>query len=395
MADRPDRDPVPRQAREPGGPAGNRPAAAAVPAPPVRRPLAYWRDVLLIVTLAGSVLYAGSGFLIPLTLAMLVFVLISAVSDRMTRITIRGHGAPPWLGYLVGSVVVFFGMFAVVYVLGSQATQFGRALSSYETQLDGAMARISGLIGADLAAFIRINLIQIDLSRLAVSAFGGARSFLNTVLLICLYVAFMIAERAMLAQKLQLITHDETLRHEIATITRAVSVSLQRYVGVKVFISAATALISYAVFRLLELEFAETWAVLTFALNFIPSIGSILAVILPSLVALLQFDSVTPFLIVAFGCGSIQFLIGNFLDPALTGKTLNISSLAVILALTFWSAIWGIIGAFLSVPLTVCLLIVFAQVPATRPIAVLFSKDGRIGPTQEHGQAAGGNKGEG
>lgn len=352
----------------------------ALAAPPLTRRsrLAYWRDVLLIATLSIGGLHAGAGFLIPLTLALLVFVLVTAVSDRVTILRPGGVALPPWLGYLIGASAVLSGLFAVMFVLGNQATQFARALPQYETQLDSALTRIAGLLGTDLVDFIRVNFIEIDMSRLAVSALGEARSFLSTFLLICLYVGFMIAERPMLSGKIAMATRDDRLRRDIDAITAAISISLQRYVGVKTFVSTLTSLISYAVFHALGLEFAETWAVLTFALNFIPSIGSVLAVILPALVALLQFDTLVPFLIIVLGCGGLQFLIGNFLDPALTGRSLNISTLMVILALTFWTAVWGILGAFLSVPLTVCLLIIFSQIPATRPLAILASKDGHL-----------------
>jgi len=139
-----------------------------------------------------------------------------------------------------------------------------------------------------------------------------------------------------------------------------------------------TASLSYVVFRYLGLEFAETWAVLTFAFNFIPSIGSVVAVLFPAAVSLVQFETITPFLIILFGCGSTQFAIGNFLDPALLGRSLNLSTLTVILALTFWASVWGITGAFLSIPLTVCLLIIFSHVPITRPLAILMSQEGTL-----------------
>lgn len=346
--------------------------------PAQKSALAVWRDTLLIMTLLISGLYAGSGFLIPLAMAALIFVLITALSDRITRLTIDGRHLPRWMGYLFATSAVFLGLFAVTYILGNQATQFARALPGYEAQMDAALARIAGLIGDDLVAFIRINVIQIDMSRIAVSALGGAGSFLSTFFLICLYVVFMIAERSVFATKIKFAARDQTVRQEIQTTADAISQSLQRYVGVKSFISAATALFSYAVFRFLGLEFAETWGVLTFALNFIPSIGSVLAVVLPALVALIQFETLTAFLIITIGCGGVQFLIGNVIDPALMGRSLNLSTFMVILALTFWSAIWGLMGAFLSVPLTVCLLIVFAQIPAMRPFAILMSKDGRL-----------------
>lgn len=346
-----------------------------------RKPLlALWRDILLIATLVISGLYAGSGFLMPLALAALIFVLITALSNRITALHVGGWHPPRWLGYLLSSVAAFLGLFAVSSILGNQATQFARALPHYEAQMDTALTRIAGLLGEDIVRFLRTNFIQIDMSKLAVTAIGGAGTFLSTFFLICLYVIFMIAESAVFDLKIDRAIHDPKLRHEIRSITTAITKSLQRYVGVKSFVSGLTAVISYAIFRFLGLEFAETWAVLTFALNFIPNFGSVLAVILPALVALLQFDSISPFLVIIFGGGAVQFLIGNLLDPALTGRSLNISTFMVIIALTFWAAIWGIIGAFMSVPLTVCLLIVFSQIPATRPLAMMMSKDGRLSP---------------
>lgn len=337
-----------------------------------------WRDILLIATLIISGLYAGAGFLMPLTLAALIFVLITALSDRIAGSQIGNWHPPQWLSYLVGTAAAFLGLFAVTYVLANQASQFARALPHYEAQMDTALTRIAGMLGEDIVAFIRTNIIQIDMSRVAVTAIGSAGSFLSSFFLICLYVVFMIGERAVFGIKIERAAQDPVLRADIRTISDGISKSLQRYVSVKSFVSVLTAVFSYAVFRLLGLEFAETWAVLTFALNFIPSIGSVLAVILPALVALIQFETIGPFLVIGLGCGIVQFLIGNILDPALTGRSLNLSTFMVILALTFWSAIWGLLGAFMSVPLTVCILIVFAQIPAMRPLAILMSKDGHL-----------------
>lgn len=346
--------------------------------PTVTSSLASWRDVLLIGTMAVLALYAGSRFLIPLALAILVFVLITALSDRISAISIKGISTPVWLSNLLSVVAVLLGLFSIMFILANQATQFTRALPVYEAQLDAALGRVTDLIGHQIANSLRDNVVNIDISRLALSALGGARSFLTTFFLICLYVAFMMAERTAITQKILLAATSKRFGHELGHLVSAISNSLQRYLGVKTLISAMTGLFSYAVFRLLGLEFAETWGVLTFALNFIPSIGSVVAVIFPALVALVQFESLTPFFVIVFGCGMVQFMIGNLLDPALTGRSLNLSTLVVILALMFWSTIWGIIGAFLSVPLTVCLLIIFSHIPATRPVAIMMSKDGTL-----------------
>lgn len=244
--------------------------------------------------------------------------------------------------------------------------------------MDAALLRLGKFIDYSIETSVRENIINIDMSRLAFTAFGGARSFLSTFFLICLYVIFMMAERQAISRKILLAAPTESFGRDLGETLTAISGSLQKYLGVKTFISALTGLFSYVVFRYLGLEFAETWGVLTFALNFIPAIGSVVAVIFPALVSLVQFDSITPFLIIVFGCGTVQFMVGNFLDPALMGRSLNLSALMVILAFMFWTAIWGILGGFLSVPLTVCLLIIFSQIPVTRPIAILMSTDGTL-----------------
>ncbi|WP_170514300.1 AI-2E family transporter [Ruegeria atlantica] len=351
---------------------------------PTKLKLSVVRDVSIVATLLVLGLYAGSAFLIPLTMALLVNVLIIALSDRIIALT----RMPVWLANLAGVTVVLAGLFVIMYILGSQATQFARTIGTYENQFDETVNRVTGWVGNDVTTFIRDNLINIDMSYIARVLLGSATSLLNQFFLISLYVAFLMAERLAFRKKIQLAAGDPKTGIEFAAILDAISFSLQRYVGVKTLISLITASISYSVFKILGLEFAETWAVLTFALNFIPSIGSIIAVIFPSLIALVQFESIGPFLMIILGCGTLQFLIGNFLDPALLGRSLNMSTFLVILALMFWTTIWGLIGAFLSVPLTVCILIVFSHIPALRPIAILMSLDGRLGEDIRHGVAS-------
>ncbi|RLK10672.1 putative PurR-regulated permease PerM [Ruegeria conchae] len=340
-----------------------------------RLQLGVLRDVVIVATLVVLGLYAGANFLVPLTMALLINVLILALSDRVIAVT----RVPIWIANLAGVTVVLAGLFMIMYILGSQATQFARSINTYESQFDGAVHRITGLVGNDVTTFIRDNLVSIDMSYVARLLLGSATSLLNQFFLISLYVAFLMAERLAFRKKIQIAAGNPQLGADLASVLDAISYSLQRYVGVKTLISLITALISYSIFKALGLEYAETWAVLTFALNFIPSIGSIIAVIFPSMIALVQFETIGPFLVIVLGCGTLQFVIGNFLDPAMLGRSLNMSTFLVILALTFWTTVWGLIGAFLSVPLTVCILIIFSHIPALRPVAVLMSLDGQLG----------------
>ena len=130
--------------------------------------------------------------------------------------------------------------------------------------------------------------------------------------------------------------------------------------------------------RFVGLDFAEFWALLVFILNFIPTIGSIVATALPGLLGLVQFESWKPVLILLIGITAIQQSLGNFIEPNLMGITLNLSPLVVVMSLLLWGMLWGIVGMFLCVPITVILVIILGNFPSTQWVAVLLSKDGRI-----------------
>ncbi len=340
--------------------------------------LEFWRDLLLVLTLLVVGLVYGSGFLVPLTFAALVFILLTAVIDRIAGIHLGGWAVPRWLAHIAGILLVLLGIVLVGLILSSQADAVRAAIPRYTARFEGLLAWIVSLVGEENAQEALEALRGADLSGWALGALGSAGGLLSGFLLVLLYVPFLMVERKPLSRKFAIAAPDPETGAEIRRLAHSISLGVQRYIGVKTFVSVLTGLFSYAVMKPMGLDFAETWAVLAFALNFIPSIGSVLGVVCPALVALVQFDTITPFLVIVVGCGTVQFSIGNILEPAITGRSLNLSTFLVILALTFWTAIWGVAGALLSVPITVCLLIVFSHVPRLRWLAVLMSGDGNL-----------------
>jgi predicted PurR-regulated permease PerM len=340
--------------------------------------LGFWRDLLIVLTLSVVGLVFGAGFLVPLTFAVLVFVLLTTVIERIAQQSIFGRQVPRWLAHLLGILLIFSGVGIIALILAGQTDEVVAAVPRYSDRFEDVFAGLVALVGQGNADALREAVGRTDISGWAVGAVGTAGGFLSGLFLVMLYVPFLMAERGPMLKKVAIAAPDEQTGRELRHLAASIALGLQRYVGVKTFVSVLTGLFSYAVMKPLGLDFAETWAVLAFALNFIPSIGSILGVVLPALVALLQFDTLTPFLIIVLGCGTVQFSIGNILEPALTGRTLNISSFLVILSLTFWTAVWGVAGALLSVPITVCMLIVVSHVPSLRWLAVLMSGDGSL-----------------
>ncbi len=151
---------------------------------------------------------------------------------------------------------------------------------------------------------------------------------------------------------------------------------IRRYVGIKLAFSALTGLLVWAILTLIGLELAGVFGILAFLLNFIPSVGSIIATLLPVPIAVVQFQS-TPWLIVLVIAvpGALQNILGNIVEPKLQGEGLNLHPVAVILALSFWGLIWGIVGMFLAAPITAALRIVLMQYDTLKPVGKLLAGD--------------------
>ena len=153
----------------------------------------------------------------------------------------------------------------------------------------------------------------------------------------------------------------------------ATAIKLRRYMLVRTAASMLTGVLTYGVAVSANLELAAAWGVIAFALNYIPFIGSAIATVLPALFALIQFQSWRMAVIVLVGLGAVQFLTGNYLEPRLSGRFVDISPYAVLFAVFFWSFLWGIPGAFLGVPMTIAIVTACDHVPSTRWLAVLMS----------------------
>ena len=163
--------------------------------------------------------------------------------------------------------------------------------------------------------------------------------------LITVFLFFLFLEQRYLPAKLAALLPDPARRERIYELFDLIDRDVRTYIGIKTTASLATALASYAVMQFVGLDFAGFWALLIFLLNFIPNIGSIIATALPALLALVQYEGLTPFVIIAVGIGAIQMIIGQIIEPIFAGRSLNVTPLAIIFSLVIWGMLWGIVGA--------------------------------------------------
>ena len=339
------------------------------------------RSVGISVIAIGAVvagLVLGRSFLIPLAIAVLLWNLLEALIDGFARIGVGRVRLPRWFAGLLSIAAVCLVLYFVANILFAQGGAIANAWPRYEERLTSIAADLAQWLGPEYSAKVREVLGKIDVTRQAAGVFLTAQSLILNAIVVVLYVGFLLAERKHIGEKIAAMFPDGAQARETDRMLSAISDGIRRYVLIKSLISILTGALSYVVLRGVGVDFAETWALLIFVLNYIPNVGSVVGVIFPTLLALVQFDTLVPFFTIAIGLTAIQLIIGNIVDPMLTGRSLNMSSFAIILLLAFWGTIWGIVGMFLSVPIMMLIMIICANVPSWRWVAILLSKDGRI-----------------
>jgi predicted PurR-regulated permease PerM len=204
-------------------------------------------------------------------------------------------------------------------------------------------------------------------------------NFLGQWALVMLYLAFLFLEQRSFGDKLLALAGGRDREKLVRSIIAKIDRDIRAYLGIKTLTSLATSLLCYLIFSAVGLDFASFWAFMVFLLNYIPTIGSIIATALPSLLALVQFGTPGPVLAVVLGVTAVQQVIGSLIEPRLMGDQLNLSPLVILLSLGLWGRLWGISGMFLCVPITAIAMIIFSHFPRTRPLALALSRNGRLG----------------
>ncbi len=148
---------------------------------------------------------------------------------------------------------------------------------------------------------------------------------------------------------------------------------VKKYIFAKFLTSSATGILVGIIYWSLGLDLALIFGTLTFLLNFIPTIGSIVAVLLPLPVAFLQFDMPSMIILVIVLPAFVHVIIGNIIEPKMFGQAFDLHPVTIIVALISWGMLWGITGMLLAAPLTAIMRISFDQFDTTRPIALLLS----------------------
>lgn len=333
-----------------------------------------------IVTIAGviALLVIGKSLLVPFAIALIIWYVIDAIALKIQQLAI--HGIQPFqhvslfLALLV-VILLFSGMIAMI---GDTVEQVKIAAPEYQDNVSKILERFASVTGVEVTPAIQHWARDLNIGGVIGDFAAAIMALAGNAGLVAIYVAFLLLEERYFGIKLRIMFSDDERRRKVNQMLETIQVQIRQYVYIKTLVSALTGIVSYAILLWVGVDYASFWALLIFMLNYIPTIGSMIAVLLPTALSLVQFDTFGPFMTLLVSLGTVQLLIGNLLEPRLMGSSLNLSPLVVILALSLWGQMWGVTGMFLSVPITVIAMIVLANFPQTRAIAVAMSENGRL-----------------
>ncbi|MBX2799000.1 MAG: AI-2E family transporter [Myxococcales bacterium] len=336
-------------------------------------------SLVLLATVALSfALSWGSRVLIPLFLAFLVVYLVAPVVDLLqVRL-----GAPRWLAIFFAFVVIGLGTTGLTLLVWSSINGLADEMPRYRESLTNLGHELVGLVellpdyirpdglGADhidpeaLLGNLNLESLLTTLGTGATNLVGVLTNLLWNAVLVVLFSVIIIAGRKPLQEH-------SGLRGEIDR-------RVQKYLVTKFTMSALTGTLTWLVLTVLGVPLALMFGVFAFVLNFIPSVGSLLAMLLPLPIALVHFpDSPLMWVLVVALPGLVQFGIGNVLEPRVLGDSLDLHPITILLTLIFWALLWGVVGALISVPVTAVVKIILERYETTRPAAEILA--GRFG----------------
>lgn len=325
----------------------------------------------LIVTAAAMVVIAGLREAQPIIIPVLIAAILAILAAGPVA-WLRARKVPTAVAVILVVVILFGVLSAVGAVVGQSVNDFTAAAPRYQRRLDSVWDSFRQWLASlpfDTPRLDGLELIQPgSIMSLLGTGLKGVVSALSNTLLVVLTLVFMLLEAATFPRKLQLAfgADPSAVRHHAAVVRQ-----VQQYLAIKTAISVLTGVAAGGLVALIGLDFALLWGLLAFLLNYIPTIGSIIAGVPPVLLALVQVGPGTA-LLVLLGYAIINLVLGNLVEPSLMGRRLGLSTLVVFLSLLFFGWMWGTIGMLLAVPLTMVVKIFLENSQDLRWIALLL-----------------------
>ena len=333
---------------------------------------------LLFLICITFILFIGKSILLPIIFAFLFYFLVRSFKRLFERIPYLKHKIPNWLKSTIASAFLIFILYFIINLFINNSLKLPLFIQNNEGKIDNIILYFNQNFNSQIIEKLIDSIENFNFSSLINPILSSITSFLGNFVLVIFYLLFLVLEENSFKTKLKSIFLVEEKYYQTAEILQKIEKSITDYIGYKSLISLISATISFFIIYGSGLAFPFLWASFIFVFNFIPVIGIFLSILIPALFSYLQFDSLNSTLILLGVLSATQLFISNILEPKLFGKSLNISPLVSMIALTFWGAIWGIPGMIISTPITVIIIILLANINKTNSIAKLLSNNGDV-----------------
>ena len=340
----------------------------------------YTRGIYNLLLVLGCVLFVTilkitQSFSIPLVIAVFLSLVVLPLLQKVHK-----KFRVPWF---LGIVLTLFFLVALIVGMASLLqSSIGAIISAYpryEKRFLFIYRQLSVTFnlsydeGKTLIEniFAELRIMQY-LQRFALSLSGSAIGFIKNIFIVFLLYTFFLIEANDFQTKISL-AFEGKLRHRVKSIIVNVIVDTTRFFSIKFIVSLATGILVYLGALAIRLDFAVIWAFIAFLFNFIPTFGSAISFVLTTFFAFVQFfPNWPPVIAVAILMLSVNFILGNIVEPRIEGENLGISPFFILVSLSIWGWIWGFVGMILAVPFTVFIKIVCENIPSMNPVAIIL-----------------------
>jgi predicted PurR-regulated permease PerM len=322
--------------------------------------------VICALVLACAALYFASSVFAPLAFALFILAIVWPLQERLESRLPRGLALFVTLSVTVVVVLIFASMIAwALSAIGDWLLNNVQQFQALYVQATDWLEEHGIFVAGILAE--RFNVIW--LLRLFQEIASGLNRLAGFAILVFVFLMMALLEVRQLHAKVASLKDGGKLTHAGSGI----AIKFRRYMLVRTLLSLLTGITIWGFALLAGLEPAVAWGLLAFALNYIPFIGPFVATLLPAVFAIAQLDTWQAVILVFIGLTTIQFLIGNYIEPLAAGAALSISPLVVVFAVFFFGLLWGIPGALIGVPIMLTIIAICAEYPSSRWVATLLS----------------------
>lgn len=337
-----------------------------------------WALAIIAFAALVGLLIAGRLILMSLILAAIFFSITLGVIERISRLRVGRYGLPAWLSYTIAFVLISAGLIGAAIFVASQINGFIVSMIAYSEVASRAFAQLFESMGEGRSAQILGAIRAVNISSYLWALAAQGSTLLSLAITTSMFMGFLFAEQFHFRPKLRALFSTDADAERARLMIAGIIARINRYLMVKTGVSILVGVLVYGTMSGFGLKFATMVALLSFILNYIPNLGTLIASALAILAAFIQQPGWE--VMVAFSgiVATIQFLSGNILEPMLQGRSLALSTFGIVVALSFWGTVWGVLGMFLAVPINVALLVICANIAPLRPVAVLLSRDGDL-----------------